>query len=54
MSCFDTLNEALEDSLPPEAVLTGGDVNRTWPLPLWTLYVDMYLESWSHVRNPFS
>ena len=29
---FDALNDALEDSLPPEAVLDGGNVNSTWPL----------------------
>ncbi len=36
---FDTLNEALEASLPPEAVLTRGDVNGTWPL-LYTAFMD--------------
>ena len=29
---FDALNSALEDSLPPEDILTGGDVNNTWSL----------------------
>jgi len=29
---FASLNEALEASLPPEAVLEGGDVDITWPL----------------------
>ena len=29
---FSDLNIALENSLPPEVVLTGGDVNSTWPL----------------------
>ena len=29
---FDALNDALEDSLPPESVLSGGNVNSTWSL----------------------
>ena len=29
---FSDLNIALENSLPPEVVLIGGDVNSTWPL----------------------
>ena len=28
---FDALNDAPEVSLPPEAILDGGDVNRVWP-----------------------
>ena len=30
---FVSLNEALEASLPPEAVLEGGDIDKTWPVP---------------------
>ena len=29
---FDNLNDALENCLPPEEVMAGGDVNSTWPL----------------------
>ena len=29
---FDAMNDALEDSLPPESVLSGGNVNSTWSL----------------------
>ena len=36
---FDTLNSALEDSLPPRVVLGGGDVNSTWPL-FYTAFMD--------------
>ncbi len=35
---YQQLNDALEDSLPPEAILSGGDVNRTWPL-LFTAFI---------------
>ena len=31
---FDALNVALEESLPPESILSGGDVDCTWPLLL--------------------
>lgn len=29
---FEALNDALENALPPDAILVGGNVDVTWPL----------------------